>query len=406
MAFESALIILTALATAVSIGARWLKMPYTVALVVAGILLSQSGWLDPPHLTKDLLYPVFLPGLLFEAAFHLDFRCFWQNKWVIGLLAVPGVILGTALTAGLLSPVLGWVAADWHLGLIPALAFGALISATDPIAVVALFKTLGAPTRLTVLVEAESLLNDGTAVVLFTLVLGMATGQAMTVSGAVVAFLAVAGLGACIGLAVGYCVSRAIQIQEDPMVEITLTTLAAYGSFLLAEHLHLSGVMATVAAGMVCGSYGARTGMSPSTRLAVESFWNYVAYALNSVIFLLIGFEIHVNRLLAAWLPISATFIVVLVSRSLVVFGAASLVGRTSERLQWQWRAALVWGGLRGGLSMVLALALPASFPQRALIITLTFGVVALTILLQGLTIAPLLMRLGLMNAGEAELNP
>ena len=170
MHFDSAFVMLFAVATAVALVARWIKVPYTVALVVAGLVLGSARVIDPPHLTKELLYAVFLPGLVFEAAFHLDAQKFWQNKLAIHALAIPGVAAAIGLTAILLQPVASALHFVDGFGMRHALVFAALIAATDPIAVVALFKSLGAPKRLTVLVEGESLLNDGTAVVFFTLI--------------------------------------------------------------------------------------------------------------------------------------------------------------------------------------------------------------------------------------------
>lgn len=395
MHHEAAFILLILIAAAVAIGAKVLRIPYTVALVVVGVLLSGVHLFEPPHLTQELLYTIFLPGLLFEAAFHLDARLFARNVRTILTLAIPGVAIAAGLT-GVLVPRLLNGLVDVPLTLVGGLLFGTLIAATDPIAVVSLFKSLGAPKRLGVLVEGESLLNDGTAVVLFTMMLALAGGQAMTASEGFVRFLTVAGMGAVAGLVVGYAASLLTQRIEDPLVEITLTTAAAYGAFLLAESLHVSGVMATVTAGMVYGNFGAVTGMSPSTRLAVESFWSYVAFALNSLVFLLIGFEIHPEQLAAEALPILFAFALVLVARAVVVAGSTLLLRRTTERLPWSWTVILTWGGLRGGLSMVLALALPVAMAGREQLVTLTFGVVALSILLQGLTMAPLLRRLGL----------
>ncbi|MFO0604816.1 MAG: sodium:proton antiporter [Polyangiales bacterium] len=383
-------------ATTVAVAARRLRVPYTVALVVAGLTLGATHALSPPRLTRDLLYAVFLPGLIFEAAFHLDFKKFWANKLAIHALAVPGLALATALTAALLTPLVG------ALGLAPGftfahgLVFASLLAATDPIAVVGLFKSLGAPKRLAVLVEGESLLNDGTAVVAFTLVLAYVTGGALSPASAALDFVRVVVGGALVGALVGYATSKAIQRIDDPMIEITLTSIAAYGSFALAERIHLSGVLATVVAGMLCGNYGAATGMSPSTRVAVETFWEYVAFALNSVVFLLIGFEVRVDALAAAWAPVAVAFAAVLVGRAAAVAVTALALRRTAESLPPRWAAVLTWGGLRGGLSMVLALALPRDLPHRELIVTMTFGVVVASILAQGLTMGPLLRRLGL----------
>jgi len=401
MHFETVFVTLFAVATAVALAARWLRVPYTVALVGAGLILGTAHAFQPPRLTKELLYAVFLPGLLFEAAFHLEFRRFWQNKIAIFALAVPGVVVAIALTAVILAPVADALHFVEGFTLAHALVFAALIAATDPIAVVALFKSLGAPKRLNVLVEGESLLNDGTAVVFFTLILGVVSGGRMSVGAAALDFLKVVGMGAFIGTAVGFAVSKVIQQVDEPMIEITLTTIAAYGSFVIAEQLHYSGVIAIVVAGMLCGNYAAHTGMSPSTRIAVESFWEYVAFALNSIVFLLIGFEVRIDALLASWRPILVAYAAVVVARAAVIYLVSLLLRRSREAIPWSWGAVLTWGGMRGGLSMVLVLGLAPEFPHRELLITMTFGVVVLSILIQGLSMSPLLRRLALVGARE-----
>lgn len=401
MSFEIVFVVLFSIATAVALVARWLKVPYTVALVVAGIVLGVAHAFEPPHLTKGLLYAVFLPGLLFEAAFHLEAKKFWQNKLSIHLLAVPGVVAAIALTAVILQPVADGLHFVEGFGMRHALLFGALIAATDPIAVVGLFKTLGAPKRLAVLVEGESLLNDGTGVVLFTLILGVVSGGEFSMSTAALDFVRVVGMGLIIGAAVGVAISEVVRRVDDPMIEITLTTIAAYGSFVAAEHFHYSGVIAVVTSGMLCGNYAARTGMSPSTRVAVEAFWEYLAFALNSIIFLLIGLQVHAQELLASWKMILAAYAAVIVGRAVVIFVVTGLLRRTRERVPWAWAVVLTWGGLRGALSMVLVLALPADFPHRQLLVNTTFGVVVLSILIQGLSMAPLLRRLGVVGIAD-----
>lgn len=393
---ETVFILLFVVATTVAIAARRLRIPYTVALVIAGLVLGWLEVLSPPHLTKDLLFALFLPGLLFEAAFHLRFLDFWHNRGTIAALAVPGVMAAIALTVLLLVPTVAVLDLRNAFGWSDALVFGALIAATDPIAVVALFKSLGVPRRLAVLMEGESLLNDGTAVVFFTLALAFVAGKVLTPAGMILEFVAIVGAGALVGGVVGLAVSQVIQRVDDPMIEITLTTIAAYGSFVGAEQLQVSGVIATVVAGMLCGNYAARTGMSPSTRVAVETFWEYVAFGLNSMVFLLIGFEVRISAMLASWLPILVAYVAVMVSRGVVML-LVSLVLRGDRRIPIAWTAVLTWGGLRGGISMVLALSLSAlEVPHRELIVTITFGVVVLTILVNGLTIAPLLRLLGI----------
>lgn len=392
---ETGFLILFSVATAVSIAARWLQIPYTVALVLVGLGLGSTHAVEVPHLTKELLFSVILPGLVFEAAFHLDASKFWSNRLAIHSLAIPGLVMAIALTSGILQPVASALHFVDGFEWIHAAVFASIIVATDPIAVVGLFKSLGAPKRLAVLVEGESLLNDGTGVVLFLMIVGIATGTPFVASAALVEFLKVAGLGALVGVLIGYAASRLVEQIDDPMVELTLTVIAAYGSFVAAERLHLSGVMATVFAGMMCGNYGARIGMSPTTRVAVETFWEYLAFALNSIVFLLIGSEVRLEGLLAAWKPILVAYLAVMIGRAAVVYGVAGILAPTRERIPWAWSTVIWWAGLRGALSMVLALGLPAGFPHRELLVNMTFGVVLLSILVQGLSMSWLLRKLG-----------
>ncbi len=402
MDLEARFILMFVIATAVAIAVRRLYVPYTVALVVAGLVLGGLHLSPAPHLTQDLLYTIFLPGLLFEAAFHVEFQEFWRNRIAISALAVPGVIASTVLVAAMLAP-LGHVP---HVlpgfGWREALVFGALISATDPIAVVSLFRSLGAPRRLTTLLDSESLLNDGTSIVFFTLSLGLVAGTVVE-SGAIVAqFFIIVGLGALLGAIIGTAASTIMRRVSDAMIEITLTTMAAYGSFVCAQTQHYSGVIATVTAGMICGNFGCRSAMSASTRVTVISFWEYISFALNSIVFLLIGFSVRLSVLLTYWLPIVLAYLVVTASRTLVVAGSCALLAPTREHFPWRWTPVLTWGGLRGALPMVLALSLPEAFPFREAIVALTFGVAVLSILIQGTTTSTLIRWLGLTGAGEA----
>lgn len=402
MHFELAFVILFTVATTVAIASRRYNIPYTVALVAAGLFVGSLNVIDPPKLTKEFLFAAILPGLIFEAAFHLEYGKFRDNAKAISALAIPGVAAAIGLSAAIL--LLEFQALDLHADftLVNALVFGALIAATDPIAVVALFRSIGAPKRLMVLVEGESLLNDGTAVVFFTTMLGIALGSALTVGGAVLGFIVVVGMGIVIGVIVGLIASHVTKRIDDPMIEITITVIAAYGSFSVAEHFHFSGVIATVVAGMLCGNYAAHMGMSPSTRIAVQSFWDYLAFALNSVVFLLIGFEVSIPALLGYWQPIVAAFLAVMIGRAIVVFVVSGLLRLTRERLPWSWSFVLTWAGLRGAISMVLVLGLAADFPNRELLVHMTFGVVILSIVIQGLTMNPLLRKLGV-TTGRAE---
>jgi CPA1 family monovalent cation:H+ antiporter len=393
-------IILFIVATTVAIGVRRLRIPYTVALVLAGLFLGLIHFLEPPHLTKTLLFSIFLPGLLFEAALHMNFEQFWRNRLTILTLAIPGVIAAIALTTLILTLVSQWLGAIPDFTWSYALVFASLIAATDPIAVVATFKKLGAPKRLSMIMEGESLINDGTGIVFFTLSLSLVAGTRVSFGGLAVDFVAIVGIGLFIGAAVGILVAQVIKRVDDPMIEITLTTLAAYGSFVVAEQFHYSGVIAAVTAGLFCGNYALKI-MTPSSRIAVESFWDYIAFALNSIVFLLIGFEVQIQDLLSTWQMILLAFLAVTLGRAAVILGASALARMTRERLPWSWSWVLTWGGLRGALPMVLVLSLHRDFPQRDLLVTMTFGVVLISILLQGLTMAPLLRWLGIVRWDE-----
>lgn len=401
METEAAFILLFVVATSVAIAVKRLAIPYTVALVFTGLVLGLVDVFEAPHLTKPLLFGVFLPGLLFEAAFHIDSRQAWRNRLAISSLALPGVVAAIALTTIILTSIAGFLYSVEMFNWKHALVFGALISASDPIAVVAMFKSLGVPKRLSVLLEGESLLNDGIAIVFFTLSLALVSGATVTAAGMAFDFIKIVGVAALIGAGVGLAVSQVIKQVDDPMIEITLTTIAAYGSFLVAEHFHNSGVIATVAAGLLCGNYGARVGMSPSTRIAVETFWEYVAFALNSVVFLLVGLEVSFPSLLESWQAILVAYLVVTGGRALVVFVASALLHHTRERIPMKWSVVLTWGGLRGALSMVLVLSLPTDFPHRELLVSMTFGVIIISILVHGLTMAPLLRWLNIVRGHE-----
>lgn len=396
---QTAFLILFGVATGVAVVARRFGLPYTVALVLAGLALGAIEDFHPPQLTPEFLFSFILPGLLFEAAFHIDFTLFWKSKLLITGLALPGVAAGVGITAMLLVLAGRTLGLGDGFGFVPALVFSAVIAATDPIAVVALFKQAGAPPRLTVLVDGESLLNDGTGMVLFTVVLAVATGASAGLLQSSLDFVRVAGGGALIGLSVGWLGAQVTRRLDDPMVEITLTVLVAYGAFVAADRLHLSGVIATVVAGMLFGNYAVRNMavsnvrkvMSATTLIAVKSFWEYVAFALNSIVFLLIGMEVRLKSLLASWPAIVLAYLAMMLARGAIVFGASLVLRTTHERISRQWAAVITWAGLRGALSMVLALSIPSSLPYRELLVNMTFGVVVLSIIVQGLTMRPLM---------------
>ncbi|MEZ5355819.1 MAG: Na+/H+ antiporter [Bryobacteraceae bacterium] len=400
-AVELVLVLLIAVSLVALITSR-LKIPYTIALVFAGFGIDlfhvpiQEIAGGHQLLTPEIIFVLFLPGLLFESAINIDVRHLKENMWPILLLAIVGVAAATAITGYAVHQALG-------LNILVALLFGALISATDPISVIALFRDLGVKKRLAVIVEGESLFNDGTAAVVFQVILaGIVTGHLSAVEG-IRHFIVVAFGGLALGLILGYVASKITAQVDEPRIEITLTTILAYGSYLMAEHLHVSGVIATVAAGLMVGNYGALFGMSARTRVALWSFWEYAAFVINSMVFLLMGIEVHIAEMLESWWLIAIATGAVLLGRILVVYLLTPLANRYTDPIPVAWQHVLVWGGLHGSVSIALALSLPQSFEQRPLLLTMTFGVVAFSIVVQGLTMKPLLRRLNLIEQGEDE---
>jgi CPA1 family monovalent cation:H+ antiporter len=400
MSVEATLVVLFSVATAVAIGARRLRIPYTAALVVVGLGLSTLHVVQPPHLTKQVLFAFILPGLLFEAALNLDVAELRRNWWGIAALAVPGVVVSIAFTAWITTTTMSALGVDREFTMGLGLVFGALIAATDPVAVVALFKQLRAPARLTTMLEAESLLNDGTAIVFLTLILTFVSGASTTPGSIAWHFLTIAGGGIVTGAVVGLAASQVTKRVDDPMIEITLTVIAAYGSFVLSDQLGVSGVLATVTAGVICGNYGKRIGMSDATKVAIHAFWEYLSFALNSIVFLLIGFEVAYGNLAAAWREVSVAYVAALMARAVVIAAVTLLLHRSVERIPARWSVVLTWGGLRGALSMVLALGLAPDFVGGELLVTMTFGVVLISLVVQGLSMPWLLRRLRISDKG------
>lgn len=383
---ETLVIELLLVASLVAIAVRRLQIPYTVALVVVGLLFTLQSPLEV-ELTPELILTLFVPPLVFEAAFHIHLSDLRRNFPGILMLAVPGVLISTLIVGGLV----GWAT---PLALPSAFLFGALIAATDPVAVVALFRALGVPKRLAAIVESESLLNDGTAIVLFNILLAVAlTGQFNLTEG-VADFVRVSAGGTVIGLVLGWLVSRLIARVDDYLIETTLTTVLAFGAYILAERLHVSGVLAVVAAGLINGNLGPQ-GMSPTTRIVLFNFWEYVAFLANSLVFLLIGLQVNIPALAASWQPVVWAVAAVLLARVVVVYGLSWVVRRWTEPVSTQWQHVLVWGGLRGAISLALALSLPAALgPDRELMRVMAFGVVLFSLLVQGTSMRTLIRRL------------
>jgi CPA1 family monovalent cation:H+ antiporter len=401
------LIWLLIVASVIAVVASRLRIPYTVALVIGGLVLGSLHHLPlerftqgqrPDWLTPDVVLILFLPPLLFEGSIKIHIRHLRENLVPILLLANLGVLLATLITG---------YAVHWVFGLpvMIALLFGSIISATDPISVLSIFQEMGVGKRLSMIVEGESLFNDGTAVVLFGILLtGISTGRLNVVTG-VEDFLVVVLGGAALGSFLGYLFSKITQRLDEPRIEITLTTILAYSSYLAAQSLHLSGVIATVAAGVVLGNFGTRLGMSPRTQMSLWSFWEYAAFVINSLLFLLIGMQVRIGDLVRGWHAALLAIGAVLLGRTLSVYGLTPVSNLFSEKIPFRWQHVLVWGGLRGALGLALVLSLNPTFPYREELLAWTFGVVAFSLIVQGLTIKPLLRILGMATSTESEYN-
>jgi CPA1 family monovalent cation:H+ antiporter len=391
IATETLIIELVLVATLVAIVAGRIRLPYTVALVLVGLFIAIRRPFDI-EVTPELILALFVPPLIFEAAFHLDFRLLRANLALILVLAVPGVVATTLLVGGI-------VAAGTALPLAAAVVFGALIAATDPVAVVALFRALGVPHRLAAALEGESLFNDGTAIVLFSIALeGAASGVFDPLTG-LFDFLQVAIGGIMIGVGLGWLTAQLIARIDEPLIVTSLTTLLAYGAYVVAERLHVSGVLAVVMAGLVSGDL-VTSRISPTTKIMLFNLWEYLAFLANSLIFLLIGLDVDLPHLSGNLVPIGVAVGAVLLSRAVVVYGLSWLVERIvgSRQFPHRWRHVLFWGGLRGAISLALALSLPVTLVERKTLQAMTFGVLLFTLLGQGTTIRYLLKRLGLIE--------
>jgi CPA1 family monovalent cation:H+ antiporter len=379
------------IASLVAIVTRRARLPYAVGLVTAGIVLALLPIGVQLPLTRDLIFDVILPPLIFEAALQLKWSEFRRDLPLTLILAFPGVAVAAAFVAVAMHYLAGW-------GWMGSAFFGVLIAATDPVSVLAAFKEMKAERRLSTVIEAESLLNDGAAAVGFILLVGIAAGASATPFDIAYSVVWTAAGGTIVGLAVAGAMAAIAGRTQDHLVEITLTTIAAYGSFLAAERLHMSGVLAALAAGLLFGNAGGRFGLSPSGRQFVYEFWDYAAFLVNSIVFILIGGHearqpIHLVTG-AAGLAIFA----VLLGRALAVYPLCWALGRTSVAVDMRYRHVLVWGGLRGALALALALALPPVVPEQREIVVVSFAVVAFSIFAQGLTMPGLLRRLDLLR--------
>jgi CPA1 family monovalent cation:H+ antiporter len=385
------------IATIVALAARRLKLPYTVGLVVTGIALALGRVDLGPRLTHDVIYLLILPPLLFEAALSIHWQELKRDMAPVMLLSILGVVVSAAVVAFGMAGLLGWP-------LKSALVFGVLIAATDPVAVIAMFKDLALKGRLRLLVESESLFNDGVAAVLFAMALAWATaseGTAPSALASLQSLLTISGGGVAAGLLVGAGALLIAGRTRDHLVSGAVTAVAAYGSFLIAEYFHFSGVLATVSAGLLIGNANLlgrpfREALSGDERAFVVDLWEFAAFIANSFIFLLIGLTVAgVPFARLGVQSLAAAIILVLLGRALTVYPLSALLQASRWRIALRDQHVLWWGGLRGALALALALSLPASLAYANEIRVAAFAVVVFSVVVQGLTMPYLLRRLG-----------
>jgi CPA1 family monovalent cation:H+ antiporter len=384
---------LLVVAIAVALIARRLALPYTVGLVIAGILLALTQINTGVRLTHDLIFNIILPPLLFEAAINIHWRELSRDALPVFTLALFGTIISAAAVAAGLVWLLRWP-------LTPALLFGALIAATDPVAVIAMFKDNRVTGRLRLLVECESLFNDGVAAVLFTLVLASLAGGGPA-GGIAPMLLRNVGGGMFIGLACAVAVILAAGRTSDHLVESALTTVAAYGSFLLAQHFGASGVLACVTAGLLIGNLailpdGEASAIALEGREFVLDLWEFIAFLANSLVFLLIGLTVAgIPMPGSGLLRLACIICFVLVARAITVYPLCVAFAWSRWNIPLRAQHVLWWGGLRGALALALALSLPDQVPMRDDILIAAFAVVVFSVIVQGLTMPWLLRRAG-----------
>jgi len=418
--YDIAAVLITLAALFSYLNYRYIRFPSAIGLMALSLVFSllllglgKFGILFFDDQARMLLaeldfYDTLMHGmlgfLLFAGALHVNFDDLLHRKWIISLLATFGVLLSTLLVGGLTWLCLHLLGLD--LPLLYCLLFGALISPTDPIAVLGIMKKIGAPKELETTITGESLFNDGMGVVIFLSLLSLLHGDGRPDYGEIGKILLVeAGGGILFGVGLGYCCYYFLKRVDQYQVEILLTLATVVGGYRLAEVLHVSAPLAIVVAGLLVGNHGRHFGMSPLTRRHLDTFWELVDEILNAVLFVLIGLEIliipHDNRYV-----IAATILIptVLFARLASVSGAVGLLSGFKRRYQQGTVVILTWAGLRGGISVALALSLPQG-PERSAILTITYIIMTFSILVQGLTVGRLIRRF-MTTAGELEERP
>lgn len=382
------LIVLGATATALRLLSRTTaSVPYPVLLAIGGILIGLVPGLRFPQIGPDLILLAFVPGLVFEASLNLDLEELRRRVVPVGLLATVGVFL-TVMLIGLLTHAI------LRFDLASGFLLGSIVAATDPIAVVTLLRQVGAPRGLEAILDGESLFNDGTGVAVFAAVLGTILAGHPSAGDAVLRFALVTGVGAAAGIAAGAAGVLLLRLVREAELEILITLVVAYGSYLVADIVHASGVVAVVVAGVIVARYGTSSGRLQGTQL--HGFWRLLAFVLNAMLFLIVGIALPAHRLLGvAGLALGA-YVIMFAARAVPVYGLLAAVDPRAKRIPWPWRHMTLWGGLRGALAVALALSVATYTAVPADVSVIAYGMVVLSLVIQGGLLLPVagLLRL------------
>lgn len=382
---------------------KYLKLPVTIGLMAIALVLSlvllllgklgygieaeAESFIRGIDFDETLLHGM-LSFLLFAGALHINLDDLLEQKWFIGTLACLGVIVSTAIVGTLTFFLLKWIGIP--IPFIACLLFGALISPTDPIAVLGLLKEANAPKQLEIKITGESLFNDGVGVALFLVLLGMSETGQVTPGSVVLLFVQEAVGGALLGLAMGYVAYVMLKSIDQHQVEILITLALVMGGYALADLLHTSGPITVVVSGLLIGNHGRHMAMSVTTREYLDTFWELIDELLNAVLFVLIGLEVLALTFKTGYLQAGLFAIPLVLLARFISVSLPVQVFRLFQEFTDRATLILTWGGLRGGISVAMALSLPAS-PYRDVLITMTYIIVVFSILVQGLTIDKLI---------------
>jgi monovalent cation:H+ antiporter, CPA1 family len=375
------LIVVGAVATVLGLVSKRARLlPYPVVLAAAGIVVGLLPGGQLPRIGGSVILLAFVPGLIFEAALTLDLAELRRRILPVGLLSTAGVAM-TVLLIGLLAHLI--IGFSWA----SAMLLGAILAATDPIAVITLLRRVHAPAGLAAILEGESLFNDGTGVAAFSAVLATILAGAPSFGDATLRFFEITLGGTAVGLAVGFLGLALLRFADDAPLEILATLVIAYGSYLAADVLHLSGIVAVVVAGIVVARYGAAIGRLHGPQLL--GFWNLLAFVLNAMLFILVGAALPATALLPVAGLVLVAYVIVLVTRAAPVYGLLALADLRGESIPWAWRHVTFWAGLRGALAVALALSVSGAAGVDSRVAVVAYGVVLLSLLVQGGLMAP-----------------